>query len=130
MVLAALCVFFVVLGLIKYISHVQNIESHMKDLKTLPRIPFIGNIAFFMGKSLQEVYEEFIQIILKSGTPFKAQIGPAFFILLDEPEDVKTVLMSPHCLDKPYIYDFIHSPFSLLGQRCKKHKTLLAMNFY
>lgn len=119
MAVLALCFILVGLCLIKYILHVRNVDNYVKDLKTLPRVPLIGNVAFFMGKSLQEVYEEFIRVILKNGTPFKAQIGPAFFILLDQPEDVKKVMMSQDCLNKPYIYDFIHSPFSLLGQRCK-----------
>lgn len=96
----------------------KRIDNLLKDMKSLPRIPLIGNLTFFMGKSLH-VYEEFIGIILKEGTPFKAQIGPAFFVLLDQPEDMKTVLMSQHCLDKPYIYDFIHRPFSILAQKCK-----------
>lgn len=118
MVFVALCFFVTILSIIKYIVHVKHIDSLLKDVKSLPRIPLVGNLALFMGKSLQEVYEEFIRIILKEGTPFKAQIGPAFFVILDKPDDMKTVLMSQHCLDRPYIYDFIHRPFSILGQKC------------
>lgn len=89
MIVVVLVVLLLVLGFIKYILYVQNMESAMKGLKTFkPRLPFIGDIKFFMEKTLQELHEDFIEVIMRCKTPFKAQIGPAFFVVLDQPEDI------------------------------------------
>lgn len=120
MVVAVLYLLLLVFGIIKYIRHVRRIDKYLKDIETLPRIPLIGNVTCFMGKSLQVLYEELYHIILRSGTPFKMQIGPSFYVILDQPEDVKTVVMSQNCLDRPYVYDFLRSPLSTLAQRCKR----------
>lgn len=111
---------FLVLSVIKYIVHVQHMESYMKQIKSVsPRVPFIGNIPLFMGKSMQNVYEEVVEVVLRNTTPIKAQLGPAYFLIVDNPEDMKTILTSSQCFDKPYPYDFFHLPFGILTDRCK-----------
>lgn len=96
-------------------------ESYVKNLKSIsPRLPLIGNISLFMGKSMQNIYEEVVEVILRNPTPIKAQLGPAFFIIVDNPEDMKTVLTSSQCFDKPYPYDFFHLTSGILTQRCNK----------
>lgn len=120
MVILVLCIIFLVLGFIRYIFHVQHMESYLKSMKSIsPRIPRIGNIILFMGKSMQNIYEEVVEVILRNKTPMKAQLGPAYFIIVDNPEDMKTILTSPHCYDKPYPYDFFHLTSGILTQRCK-----------
>lgn len=119
MIFVVLLLILIVLGLVQYISHVQCMEEYLKDLQTLPRMPLIGNVKFFLGKSLQQMYEELNGILLEKGTPFKIQMGPAYFVVVDHPDDMKTILTSPHCLDRPYIYDFIYLPNSILTQRGK-----------
>lgn len=120
MLVVTLLLLLVICSLIKYIWQLHHMESSVKNLNTLkPWFPFIGNATFFMGKKLEDVIQEFIQIVSENGTPLKAQIGPAIFVMLDNPEDVKSVLMSSHCLEKPYIYDFLNQPLGILAQRCK-----------
>lgn len=79
----------------------------------------IGNVNFFMGKSIQNIYEEVIERILRTKTPIKAQLGPAYFVVVDNPDDMKTILTSSQCFDKPYIYDFFQLPLAVGTQRCK-----------
>lgn len=120
MVFALLCVFCTVLVLIKYILHVRHVESYVKHVKSIaPRWPLIGNVSFFVGKSVQTIIEDSAKVILQNGTPMKAQIGPVIYVIADRPEDMQTILTSTHCLDKPYIYDFFYAPTGLINNRCK-----------
>lgn len=121
MVFVLLCVFCLVLLAIKYILHVRHVESYLKNVKSIsPRLPLIGNVKFFVGKSVQNVVEDGVQVILQNETPMKAQIGPVTYVIVDRPEDMQTVLSSTHCLDKPYIYDFFYAPTGLINNRCKQ----------
>lgn len=98
----------------------QHMESYMRHIKSVsPTFPLIGNFPLFVGKSMQSVYEDVIAIILQGATPMKAQLGPAYFVIVDNPEDMKTILTSSQCLDKPYTYDFFHLPYAIATQRCK-----------
>lgn len=120
MLLLGLCIIFIAFGVIKYILYVQHVENYVKHLKSVsPRWPFIGNVTFFMGKSMQHIYEEMIEVILRTKTPMKVKLGPAYFIIVDGPEDMNTILTSSQCFDKPYIYDLLHIPFAFGTQRCK-----------
>lgn len=130
MIVLALCITFFVLSFIKYIFHVQHMESYVKNMKSVsPRLPFVGNITLFMGKSMQAIYEEVVEVILHNKTPIKAQLGPAYFIIVDNPEDMKTILTSSQCFDKPYPYDFFHLTDGILTQRCKSLFFLLILVF-
>lgn len=122
MVFVLLCVFCLVLVLIKYILHVKHIESYVKNVKSIsPRLPLIGNVKFFMGKSVQNIIKDSAQVILQNGTPMKAQIGPVIYVIADRPEDLQTILTSTQCLDKPYIFDFFYASTGLINNRCKKN---------
>lgn len=121
MVFVLLCVFCLVLILIKYVLHVRHVDSYVKNVKSIsPPLPLIGNVRFLMGKSVQNVIEDSVQVILQHGTPIKAQIGPVTYVIVDRPEDMQTILTSTHCLDKPYIYDFFYAPTGLINNRCKQ----------
>lgn len=47
-------------------------------------------------------------------TPCRFWLGPVLVIFLGEPNDIQTVLQSPKCLDKPYIYRFMNDSLGLL----------------
>lgn len=108
-------------------------ENHLKHLPVQkPSIPFIGNliVQFLTAKNISEFLENFNIFTLQNETPLKASLGPIYNVVLDKPEDVKTVLMSQQCLDKPYTYNFFQSRNGLIGQRCKTtHKEYLQTNF-
>lgn len=120
MIVLVLCLIFFVRSCIKYILYERHMERYMKHIKSISRrFPLIGNIPLFVGKSMQQVYEVVIEVILQDKTPIVAQLGPAYFVVVDNPEDMKTILTSPQCFDKPYTYDFFHLPYGLATQRCK-----------
>lgn len=120
MIILVLCTIIFVLGFIKYVLHVLYMESYVKNMKSIsPRMPLIGNTSLFMGKSLQIIYEEAMHVILRNETPIFAQIGPKYFFMVDNPDDIKTILTSSQCYDKPYIYDFFRLESGLISIRCK-----------
>ena len=120
MIFATLMVFLVVTGLVKYFLHMRHMESYVKDLPIMgPVYPFIGNAHAFIGKSTVELFHGIVNFVKEYETPSKAYIGPVLNITLDKPEDIKTVLMSSACLDKPYMYRFLPSTVGILTTECK-----------
>lgn len=72
-----------------------------------PDYPLIGAMHLFFGKDNEEVFQVIDDILNEYKSPAKAWLGPTLVILVDNPEDLKIVLNSPHCMQKPYIYDFL-----------------------
>lgn len=120
MIMLTLFVVLVVTGLIKYFLHMRHMESYVKHLPTMhPVYPFIGNAHFFIGKSTAELFSGIVKFVKDNETPAKAYIGPVLNITLDKPEDIRTILMSQSCLDKPYMYRFLPSTIGILTTECK-----------
>lgn len=119
MIAAGLAVFLIVTGLVKYILHMRHFERYVKHVKMGNRaLPFVGNAWSLIGKSTATLFREITEVTKLNGTPLKGYMGPALIMSLDRPEDVKTVLMSSNCLDKPYLYQFYPRPSGILNARC------------
>lgn len=54
----------------------------------------------------KEIYN-ILLAISQIETPAAIWLGPKLHILIDKPADLQTVLLSPNCLDKPYVYRFL-----------------------
>lgn len=110
--------------MVRYYMWKKHMNSYVKHLPTIKAsVPIIGNAYKFIGKSTAEIFTDIIQFIKTSGTPTKIWIGPCLTITLDQPEDVKTILMSPNCLDKPYMYRFLPSEVGILTAACNENET-------
>lgn len=126
MIAIALLVFLVVTGLVKYFLQMRHFESYVKHVKMGNRaFPFVGNAWSLIGKSTTTLFKEITDVTKTHGTPLKGYMGPALVMSLDRPEDIKTVLMSPNCLDKPYLYQFYPRPCGILNARCKTYIEIL-----
>lgn len=120
MIVVTLVIILIITILVKYFLHIRYLESYVKHLNIRrPVFPFIGNGHILFRKSTTEVFKEIMEFTRKNETPYKSYIGPALLITLDKPEDLKTILTSPHCLSKPYVYQFYPSPAGILTVRCK-----------
>lgn len=120
MLIVMVFVFLVVTLLVKYFLRMRHWESYVKHLPTMhPVYPFVGNAHFFIGKSTNQLFDGIVQFVKDNESPSKAYIGPYLNITLDKPEDIKTVLMSASCLDKPYMYRFLPSTVGILTTECK-----------
>lgn len=119
MIAITLCAVLVITVFVKYILYKRHLESYVKDLPMLePCYPIIGNAHEFIGKNTAQLFTDIVAFVKTYGTPAKSWIGPALTITLDKPEDVKTVLMSQTCLDKPYMYRFLPSTVGILTTAC------------
>ncbi len=66
-----------------------------------------------------DVYEIATQISNSYERLGKAWIGSKLFVFIDHPDDLRTILNSKDCLDKPYAYGFIKAGDGLLTSDCK-----------
>lgn len=129
MIAITLIVFLVVTGLVKYFLHMRHFESYVKHVKMGNRaFPFVGNAWSLIGKSTASLFKEITEVTKMNGTPLKGYMGPALVMSLDRPEDIKAVLMSPNCLDKPYLYQFYPRPCGILNARCKIDREIARKN--
>lgn len=114
-----LCVILLTFLTIKYILNKRRLQSYVKDLPSMqPTLPLIGNAHEFIGKSTAQLFTNIVKFIKDHETPSISWIGPCLTVTLDKPEDIKTVLMSPVCLDKPYMYRFLPSTVGILTTAC------------
>lgn len=98
----------------------NRLEYFVKHLPTQGSVyPFIGNAHVLLGKSSLDLYKEILEFTRNTGTPYKSYVGPILFVVLDKPEDMKTILTSPLCIDKPYVYDYLPNPTGILNAKCK-----------
>lgn len=117
MISVIIFVIFVSWFIIKYILQMYHVEKHVKNLKIFSTfIPIIGNAYKLIGKSPNEMFQEFVQFALKHDTPYKKYFGSELYIVIDKPEDVKIALTQ--CLDKPLVYDFFPYKSGLGNERC------------
>lgn len=118
MIAIVLFVILVIVAVIKYNLHINHLERYVKDVRYIkPSYPFIGNLFLLVGKSTKELFDFFVKSI-KNGSPIKAYLAAQLYMAIDEPDDVKAILTSLDCLDKPYIYDYV--PHGLLAEKCKQ----------
>lgn len=117
MIMTALLLIVVTWALVKYILHMRHLESYVKHVKIAkPSYPFIGIMFLMIGKSTKEIFEILLKFI-KSGTPIKGYFASQLYVALDHPDDVKAIFTSPHCVNKPFVYDYL--PRGILSERCK-----------
>lgn len=110
---------FVIYYLLKHLLHLWRMESYVKNVKSMyPLVPILGTVYGFFGKTPSQTYKECLEFFETNETPVKVYLGSTLVILLDKPEDIKKVLTSDDCLDKPFIFDFFPLPTGIFTARC------------
>lgn len=119
MIVITLWLILISVIIIKYVLYRRRMESYVKNLPSLkPILPILGNAHHFIGIDTARLFTGILEFIQLYGTPAVSWIGPVCNITLDKPEDVKAILMSPSCLDKPYMYRFLPSTRGILTAAC------------
>lgn len=80
--------------------------------------PVLGIAGFLIGKSKNDVFAAVTDMFDNQPdtvTAGKGWLGPILVVTIADPNDLKTVLTSEDCLDKPYVYRFLNSNNSLLS---------------
>lgn len=78
-------------------------------------VPVVGILPKFLGKNNEEILNYILELMKQYETPVKVWIGPMLVLLIDKPEQLKTVLNSRNCLNKPYVYKFLDVNFGLMS---------------
>ncbi|CAH2043082.1 unnamed protein product, partial [Iphiclides podalirius] len=80
----------------------------LTHLPTWTNLPFIGNAHkfFWDRRNLFKYYKRVSETIEATKVPFAARLGTKYFVVLSDPEEVRTV--STTNLNKAYIYNFTH----------------------
>ncbi|KAJ6636722.1 Cytochrome P450 4C1 [Pseudolycoriella hygida] len=125
------CVVALILTL-KFYLYKRRIMKYVGHLPAPPEIPFVGSGLYFIGKNSMEIMDLLCMTTDIFDTPCRFWLGPVLAIFLGKPEDVQTVLLSPHCLEKPYIYRFmddVEGIFTAPIHKWKSQRKLLNPTF-
>lgn len=121
-VFALVLVSFVIIGLTKYILHMQKMESYVKDLPSAPYLflPFIGHGHAIIRLS-KDIFNVLDVIFCKSfDSPVKTYLGPMLLVTTTEPDDIKALLTSNSCLSRPYIFELLPNKTGIASIISKK----------
>lgn len=55
----------------------------------------------------QEIYNEITKFCDAAPHPSRYWLGTILVVFVSSPEDMKTILNSPHCIQKPYMYEYL-----------------------
>lgn len=132
MIVVVLSITLVFWVLVKQLKRFYHFESYVKNLNSLyPVVPLFGSAYSLMGKSSTQVCNDFVAFSKANETPVKLYLGTDLIVVVDEPEDMKTILMSQHCLDRPFALDFLPVPGGIVTIRCLYFQwTSFAISFW
>ncbi|KAJ6636721.1 putative cytochrome P450, partial [Pseudolycoriella hygida] len=84
----------------------RRLLKYVRHLPTENGLPLVGIGHRFIGQSTTGIYNQLIRISESFENPSRYWFGPTLIIVVSSPNDMQTVLNSPHCLQKPYLYSF------------------------
>lgn len=99
-----------VLLLISVVSVVLRRQWLNSYVKKLPKIPFALLAPFlqiYSYKTQTELFQCIDRVINHYDGLASFWMGPKLVVICDDPVNMKTILMSKHCTNKPYIYRMI-----------------------
>lgn len=114
-----LTVFVLLFGFVRHLIYLYHMEGYVKHLKSTHRLlPAVGTAYGLIGKSTTEVYKHYLEFTKINSTPVKLYLGSKLIVMVDNPEDMKIILSSQHCVDKPFVYDFFPYRAGVFTTRC------------
>lgn len=98
----------------------------MKNFVSPIDYPVIGAMGAVIGKNQFDIFEIIIKLFENqpdSVTCGKAWLGTKLLVTFSDPDDLKVILNSDDCLERPYMYQFFQSNKSVLsvGREQWKH---------
>lgn len=95
-----------------FVIFMVDLVSRRKRLsdcvRNLPKIPLSAIVPFLRpNKTSTEVFECLEKIFNYHDGSASMLVGTKLTVLFDDPENIKTILLSKDCVDKPYYYRHI-----------------------
>lgn len=95
-----------------------RLNKQLKHFATAVEYPIIGSAGLCIGKNNFDISEIVTQIFENqpdSVTAGKGWIGTKLLLTFTDPDDIRIILNSDDCLDKPYVYRFLNANNSILA---------------
>ncbi|XP_059619192.1 probable cytochrome P450 313b1 [Phlebotomus argentipes] len=70
-------------------------------------LPLMGSIHLLIGTSCEEFMRNLPVVAGKFASPFRFWVGTKPYVIVSQPEDMRTVLNAPECLERGSVYQFI-----------------------
>lgn len=109
------------------------IRRKLQNFGSPEQMPIIGAASHFLGKSDDETLKVLTNFFNEvKSIPFYFWLGPMLIIGVSKPEDIRIILTSDDCLNKPHVYKFFHCKSSLIAtdkEIWKPHRRLLNAAF-
>ncbi|GAB0099772.1 Cytochrome P450 [Sergentomyia squamirostris] len=104
-----IAVFLIVL-LISLFYHMWSEREMYKLSWQMPgplMVPLVGNIYKLIGKSCEDFMSGMPAVAGKYRSPFRFWVGTKLYIVVTQPQDMRTVLNASECLERCSVYQFI-----------------------
>ncbi|XP_038106751.1 cytochrome P450 4c21 [Culex quinquefasciatus] len=72
-----------------------------------PVYPLIGNGTIMLGKSDPDRFDMLLEVFSRSDRLIKLWAGPKLVLCTSHPDLIRQLLNNEHCLEKPFLYDFV-----------------------
>ncbi|XP_031330686.1 cytochrome P450 4c3-like [Photinus pyralis] len=96
-------------------------------------LPFIGNGLYFMG-STSDILDNVISLMRSFKLPVRVWLGQKLFYGVSDPEDLETIMNSPHALEKDELYQYAEPVvgtglFTAPVPKWKRHRKVIMPTF-
>nr|XP_029732528.1 cytochrome P450 4C1-like [Aedes albopictus] len=71
-----------------------------------PKLPLLGHLYLVKYTSQEKLFHFLIKIGNTYPSPLGIQLGPIDLVIIYRPDHLQAVLASPHCISRPFWYDF------------------------
>lgn len=95
----------------------RRISKLVKHLPGPTEYPLVGSKYALFPNKITDIVSLSEEIC--TGPIAKLFFGPRLVLIISDPEAFETILNEKSCLERPYLFEFIHLDFGLTASKCK-----------
>ncbi|XP_032663022.1 cytochrome P450 4C1-like isoform X2 [Odontomachus brunneus] len=107
MILTSIALILICVGIIYLTSNYRKRLRFIQAANALPgpkTKPIIGNAYYILQRNFNELLDSVCLLVDTYPSPFRFWLGSKLLISVNEPDQIKTILQNPCCLNKSLIY--------------------------